>query len=68
MLNMAFNCTRLSLRRRGKWRKIASILVGLSFRELEVSNWCMDLIQEESRSGAYVGESVQLRYSGRSSA
>ena len=23
--------------RRGKWRKIASVLVGLSFRELEVS-------------------------------
>ena len=38
--------------RRCKWRKIASVLVGLSFRELEVSHWCMDLIQEENRSGA----------------
>ena len=38
--------------RRGKWRKIASVLVGLSFRELEVGQWCMDCIQEESRSGA----------------
>ena len=38
--------------RSGKWKKIASVLVGLSFRELKVGHWCMDLIQEESRSGA----------------
>ena len=47
--------------RRGKWRKIASVLVGLSLRELEVSHWCMELMHDESQLGARVGESVQLR-------
>ena len=46
--------------RRGKWRKNDSVLVVLSFRELEVSHCCCNLIQEESRSGAYVGESLKL--------
>ena len=42
----------------GGWRNvgvsgnIASVLVGLSLRELDVIHWCMELMQEESRLGA----------------
>ena len=49
--------------RRGKWRKIDSVLVGLSCRELEVSHWVYELDTGGKSVRGISRESMHLKYS-----